>query len=309
MPRARMTATMLVIAGLIASEATAQQGGFLRIIPRAEDGDQQPEARTWRFYEPPAEIRIHLFMANESSGAIELGRAATSAAITTTVRRDGRKELAIDRQDEVASAGVDRGSLEDTLRIDAGATLDYVLKLRPAPPALFHPGIYEVTVGLSQLAGTARDDTGRRWTGRHIPETSITVVVAPPRGARERSAAFLLEGRRATRAKRPLDALSAYVRATEADPTDLAARTALGTAYLQMARYPEAIVQLEEVAAHVRADGHSPVPEQLAYAYLAVGDERNAMRVLRNTGAAEASVKSTIERFRARISAALPCSC
>jgi hypothetical protein len=193
-----MTATMLALAGLIASEATAQQGGFLRIIPRAEDGDQQPEARTWRFYEP-AEIRIHLFMANESSGAIELGRAATSAAITTTVRRDGREELAVDRQDEVARAGVDRGSLQDTLRIDAGATLDYVLQLRPAPPALFQPGIYEVTVGLSRLAGTARDDTGRRWTGRHIPATSITVVVAPPRGARERSAAFLLEGRRATR--------------------------------------------------------------------------------------------------------------
>jgi hypothetical protein len=49
---------------------------------------------------------------------------------------------------------------------------------------------------------------------------------------------------------------------------------------------------------------HRPaVPMALAYAYVAVGDESNAARVLREAGVSESKIPSDLDQFRSTIRA------
>jgi Flp pilus assembly protein TadD len=130
----------------------------------------------------------------------------------------------------------------------------------------------------------------------------VSVIVAPPTTARERAAAFRLAGTVALRGNRQAEAVQAFQRARTADPADHLSMIALGDAYLRVKRYAEAIVEFEN-ALRVMPPHRPAVPMALAYAYVAVGDESNAARVLREAGVSESKIPSDLDQFRSTIRA------
>ena len=95
------------------------------------------------------------------------------------------------------------------------------------------------------------------------------------------------------------DAAAAYSRALAADPTDGTAIVGLGTAFLILGRYAEAIPLFEQVLP--RGPSESLVFSRLAQAYLGVGDEQNALRVLRMSGLPEDRIASEVAQLRRAI--------
>jgi hypothetical protein len=74
----------------------------------------------------------------------------------------------------------------------------------------------------------------------------------------------------------------------------------LGDASLRLNRYAEATIELEN-AWRVMRRHRSGVPIRLALAYVGVGDEVNAARVLREDGVSEPRIPSRLDRFRSVI--------
>lgn len=96
--------------------------------------------------------------------------------------------------------------------------------------------------------------------------------------------------------------MQAFQRARAADPADHLSMIALGDAYLRVKRSAEAIVEFEN-ALRVMTPHRPAVPMALAYAYVAVGDESNAARVLREAGVSESRIPSNLDQFRSTIRA------
>jgi hypothetical protein len=68
-------------------------------------------------------------------------------------------------------------------------------------------------------------------------------------------------------------------------------------------RYAEAMVEFENALRLMPRRDRSAVPSLLAFAYVAVGDESNAARVLREAGVFESKIPSDLDRFRATLRA------
>ena len=95
-------------------------------------------------------------------------------------------------------------------------------------------------------------------------------------------------------------ALAAYQRALEADPTDVEAKAGLATTHIQLDQYKQAIVLYEQVPPQI-STAHSGIPRLLALAYVGVGDETNAARVLQNAGTPQQRIAAEITALRAEI--------
>lgn len=74
-------------------------------------------------------------------------------------------------------------------------------------------------------------------------------------------------------------ALTEYQKLLAADPTDLEAAAGVGSALLRLGRYKEAAQTFERALPPTRSD--SLVPQELALAYLALGEEAQAEAILR----------------------------
>jgi lipopolysaccharide biosynthesis regulator YciM len=84
--------------------------------------------------------------------------------------------------------------------------------------------------------------------------------------------------------------------AVAADPSDDASKLALAGVSIARARYEQAVALLESI---FRPRSGSHVAQMLAQAYLGVGDERNAERVLRTAGFGDAVIAAQIKELRA----------
>jgi predicted Zn-dependent protease len=135
-----------------------------------------------------------------------------------------------------------------------------------------------------------------------LRSASVSLVVAPAATAQERAAALRAAGNTALRGNRPTQAVQALQRARAEDPTDHLSMVALGDAYVRLNQYKEAIVEFEN-ALRVMPRHRSGVPMRLAMAYVAVGDDVNAARVLREDGVPEQRIPSDLDRLRATLRA------
>jgi Flp pilus assembly protein TadD len=97
--------------------------------------------------------------------------------------------------------------------------------------------------------------------------------------------------------------VQAFHRARAADPADYLSMIDLGIAHLRVNRYTEAIVEFENALRLMPRRDRSAVPSLLAFAYVALRDESNAARVLREAGVLESKIPSDLDRFRATLRA------
>jgi predicted Zn-dependent protease len=201
-----------------------------------------------------------------------------------TVNRDGRSiPISARWNRDARQAGRDAPvavSPGRSIQIDPVKGIEWRIDLQRADGTTFPAGRYAVEVAL----GDARDyvsAAGQPWLGATPRSAPVTVLVAPPATARERAAAFRLAGTIALRGNRQAEAVQAFHRARAADPADHLSMIDLGIAHLRVNRHTEAIVEFENALRLMPRRDRSAVPSLLAFAHVALGDESNAARVLR----------------------------
>ena len=166
------------------------------------------------------------------------------------------------------------------------------------------PGVYRLRINIASALSTITVD-GRPWRGRAVQDGTVIVQVDPAHTlasriaqTRIRAASLLATGRRS-------EAVKAYRALLELPPNDLGAHAGLGLALIRDGQFREGAAALEIVLPRILSE-RSTIPETLAYAYVALNDERNAERVLRfvvppaNVAAALQKLRAAVATSRAR---------
>jgi hypothetical protein len=292
---------------LACTVVAAQPSGVLRTVVLVNDAvPQTSEPRLFRLYETPEQLTLLLTLANESSDIVFVDHGGLERDVRFSVNRDGRSFPITARWNpDTRQAGLDAPasvSLGSSVRIDPDRGVEWRIDLQRADGMRFPSGRYAIEVALGDARSHVSTAAGQPWRGAALRSTSVSVIVALPATAREQATAFRSAGTLALRGNRQPEAVQAFQRARKADPTDHLSMIALGDAYLRVNRYAEAIVEFEN-ALPIMPAHRSGVPMRLALAYVAVGDESNATRVLRAAGVPEQRIPSNLDQFRSTIRA------
>lgn len=127
--------------------------------------------------------------------------------------------------------------------------------------------------------------------------SSFTLVISAARTARERAAAIRHAGRIAADAGRLGEAVTQFRAAVDADTNDKGARNLLGMMYLRLGRYRDAADTLQ-VLMRDRVVEQSTVPQNLAEAYIGLGDDAKAATVLSVLGWSDTATAKELARLR-----------
>jgi tetratricopeptide (TPR) repeat protein len=286
----------------------AQRSGLLRTFVVVSDAEpQRSEPRLYRVYETVEQFTLLLTLANDSSEIALVDQAALERDVRFTVNRDGRNvPITVRWNPDTRQAGRDEPvtvTPGSSSRMDPGMGVEWRIDLQPENGSRFPAGRYAIEIALGDPRDHISTAAGQSWGGTASRRASVSVIVAPPATARERAAAFRAAGTIALRENRQAEAVQMFQRARAADPSDHMSMSDLGDAYLRVKRYAEAVVEFENALRVMPRRGHSPVPMQLAQAYVGLGDELNATRVLREQGMSETKISFELNQYRATIRA------
>jgi hypothetical protein len=296
----------LIALSTCAAVTAAQRSGVLRTVVLVRDAEPQPsEPRLYRLYETLEQFTLLLTLANDSSEIAFVDQAALERDVLFSVNRDGRNlPITVRWNPDTWQAGtpvsVTPGS---SSRMDPGMGVEWRIDLQPENGSRFPAGRYAIEIALGDPRDHISTAAGQSWGGTASRRASVSVIVAPPATERERAAAFRSAGAIAIRENRQAESVQLFQRARSADPSDHLSMIALGDAYLRVKRYAEAVVEFENALRVMPRRGRSPVPMQLALAYVGLGDELNATRVLRELGMSETKISSELNQYRATIRA------
>jgi hypothetical protein len=184
-------------------------------------------------------------------------------------------------------------------QLQPGEWIEWQASLRRADGSAWERGEYRLSIDVAAALKMLR--TGAKpFTGRAEPGGIVTVRILPGSSAAAAKARHLREGHKALTERRFPSAIGSYRAAAGLDGSDRAVRGLLGQALVAAGEYKEGAAALE-LALPLALDGEkSAIPDTLAFAYLAVGDESNARRVLLLTGP-PAAVTSRLERLQKQL--------
>jgi tetratricopeptide (TPR) repeat protein len=298
----------LIALSACSAVAAAQRSGVLRTVVLVSDADPQPsEPRLYRVYETVEQFTLLLTLANDSSEIVFVDQAALERDVRFTVNRGGQNvPITVRWNPDTWQAGRDTPvtvTPGSSSRMDPGMGVEWRIDLQPENGSRFPAGRYAIEIALGDPRDHISTAAGQSWGGTALRRTSVSVIVAPAATARERAAAFRGAGTIAIRENRQTEAVQMFQRARAADPSDHMSMIHLGDAYLRVKRYAEAVVEFENALRVMPRWGRSPVPMQLALAYVGLGDELNAARVLREQGMSEPMISSELNQYRATIRA------
>ena len=189
--------------------------------------------------------------------------------------------------------------LSEIIAVPSGATVTWNLRVSRTDGLAFGPGQYGFAFGMQNLERAVQRSDGGVWTGR-IPGKggAIGMVLTAPVQRSDVVAMHTAVANDAMRYGAYEDALSAFERAVAADPTATTARTGVAAMNVALNRYSVAVSVLERLLAEKPAGDTRPISEMLASAYVGVGDEQAATRILRNLGWPEERVSLKLEQIR-----------
>jgi hypothetical protein len=173
-------------------------------------------------------------------------------------------------------------------------SLEWHASLRRTDKLAWSEGDYEIRIDMTQALANLQV-SGKPWTGRAERYGTIAVRIAEEDSLKARKMTLLLDLAEATRERRYRDAVTISRNLVKLDPTDRGSHASLGRALVANGEFKEAITELEIASA---VSDRGPVPEALAFAYVALGDEINAARVLRLV-TTEDRVPAELTRLRA----------
>jgi hypothetical protein len=286
---------------VMAATVNAQAVGRMRLFVEAPGGDVVgAEPRTYRLYETPDHLTLKISLELASGDAVRITPGDMSRLVRFSLQSEPQLPLVanwdpqvrFDGSRQLVAPGAD-------VRMDVGRSSEWVVTLRRRDQQIFEARRYTVVIAFPEGLRGSRSDDGRPWNGHLFgSQMTISLVVGPPSGdLRERTAALRQAGRVADANNQPDEALRTYQAALAIDPKDSRALLAMGDLYLRVRRYSDAITALQPLARTPTVE-KSPVPYMLARAYLAVGDEANAVLTLRNAGIPAGQIQSNVQDLR-----------
>jgi hypothetical protein len=189
--------------------------------------------------------------------------------------------------------------INDEIRLGPREGFSWTLRVRPVD-GLFDVGEYEVRVSIAAALGGVLTADRAQWTVDAIRDNRWRFLVQPPRTSQETVMMYRQRARAALNEGRLNDAIPYFTSAVAAVPGDPLSWVDLGNTYLRLNRYRDAIAAYEgyeklSTPAQLCSSGSAHFPLMLAY--VAVGDEANAIRVLWLCGRSE-TVATQLQSLR-----------
>jgi tetratricopeptide (TPR) repeat protein len=280
-----------------------------RAIPfPSTERDSAP--RTHRLYENSVgALELRLGVVNDSLVPLLLDHRKLRSLIgVVTTRLDEAIDAKIEWQSDMRIlAGADYvTTAADALglvRLDPGEALTWDLRIRRSDVEPFAEGPYRVFVSLKAALSAFAALDGTSLSGwSFLDETDFTVIVRAPDSIDDRWRSAMTRGDLALEERNIQAALNSYSVALQLKPNDDFTKYAIAVAYGGLGRYRDAILLLQDIR---RTRGlTASIAQLLARAYVAVGEEANAVRVLQEGGFAgprlDAEVGSMREAERKR---------
>jgi hypothetical protein len=294
--------TVVLVVGL-ANHANAQSQSLFWWIVGIDKSERVTTAATPTFVLYGDQDSLELrwtFKNDEGTEVVSVVPATLQAAIKVNEGSGGRLTQAVltwAPGGKLLSSGVEVpiGS-QETLELSPGDSFEWSSVVRRQDSVAWTPGEYGLTIDMAQALSTLTSN-GMPWRGRAASNWSITFRISQLNSLSSRKAALRLEGARELAAGNAAAAVNRFRAMVKMDPSDPDGYARLGHALMETGQYKEAVVALE-VALPFALQDRSALPERLAYAYVKMGDDANATRVLRQI-VPESQVPSRLARLRA----------
>jgi tetratricopeptide (TPR) repeat protein len=266
-----------------------------------KDADRLVQEVGYRAFREVQRLELWFSLRNESAETVYIDQQRLHAAFGLEIRNGAGGIPMSVRWSEDAVMGV--GDAVDqavpllrteTLALEPRGFARWTVSTERVDGEMFTAGRYVVTVEARSARAAMRTADGRPWLGR-IPErfAEFAVTVRLPTSRAEQARVHEMEGDSACWRGALDEAIAAYRRQIEVDPSSLRAREMLGLLNVRLGRYREAIPWLEQVLA--TGNRAEVLFKTTARAFLGVGDKGNALRVLRMAGISESQVASELE--------------
>jgi hypothetical protein len=187
-----------------------------------------------------------------------------------------------------------------TLEPGSRLTLDGVIQKRGDDDSSFGFGEQRLTINLERAVRSLQTPLGTPWVGRYVESGDVTLRVIEVRTAIDARRKRLADASKAMARDDAKAALQDYLQLIQQNPSDIAAHTGAGQAYMELRRFREAIAEFELVLPNYVGE-RSMLPDWLAYSYLSVGEDQKAEALLVSTYGNEAG-RRQLQQFRAAAS-------
>jgi tetratricopeptide (TPR) repeat protein len=281
-----------VLCGNLATAQSAQDRVSLRWITTLDRALPTSQAFHHSLMGVQQELVFHLSLGNFEGGTV-YGIDRIPSNILVNVNRDG-KSVSITEQVAFTKPAP---SLLVT-----GDEVEILITIRPNSDPSFTFGDYTIRLDLSGVFRELQREDGSPWVGRAKMEETRHLEIRPVSTMADRAAFLGVEGNfwlGKHDAGRALPYLDELVRLK---PEDWRANAAVGAAYLRLRRYSDAAVFLERsLPGWLRLTERRGdlVPNELASAYLVLGREAEAIRVLRAAGLTATQIPERLRVLRA----------
>jgi tetratricopeptide (TPR) repeat protein len=296
----------LVATLMVATSAPvgAQDSGLLRTTIGMPDTDEFFAANMTghRSYVELDALVFTILTTNQSTAPLVVDQVKLREAYTALVRGQEAIPVRVRWSDEIqtydSNDPVPTSELEQIL-IEPRNFVRWTLMLERVDGQPFTWGEYVVFLNVGNLRPAVKTLDGGTWGGR-LPTAGIYERIVSVKAPRSPAETARLHGIAAGRAFERGDyeaQLQSMLLAAAADPS---LTDNLALVYLATGRYKEAISGFERIAAR-RGLTDPAVHRLLAQAYLGVGDEANARRVLSMAGLPSSAQTAELESARQRV--------
>jgi hypothetical protein len=297
----------LLVAVLVATAAqtlAATQDGdgpvMIRVYPtRAET--PEPRLDLYRVFVETEALPIRVALFNESERPIRIDQEKVQKGLVISVSgADGEIPITLHWSNELRLPNSPKPVPTppgDQVALAEGRGMEWTVAIAKVSGTAFRAGEYQLSYRSPGVREGIVNGDGSPWKGIvGNGDFTLTLKLLPPTTPAESARMHGLVAAEALEQRDLTAALDAYSRATAADPTNGGALAGKAGVLMQLKRYREAIPLYEAVLAG--RFGERPLSRFLAQAYVGVGDEGNAIRVLRISGLSEAAVNSEMQNLR-----------
>jgi tetratricopeptide (TPR) repeat protein len=260
----------------------------------------QMTARAFRLYQASDEMKLSFIFSNDSNEPIGLPLESFARGVAFQAADGSNKPIdVLATWEPVFRRGGQEGVWDvaqpAALPLQPDESIGWDVVMRRPTGETFAEGTYRIHVRLTSALATIQDTSGKPWNGRGAQETDLEVILLPPRTSLDTGLMYQFNGRRLLRENRVAEAVDRFRQATAADPTHEQHWMYLGSAYLRLGQFRNAIEPLERAVA--LATGPAVAARLLAHAYVGVREEVQARRALRRGGVPESAIPAELNRL------------
>ena len=279
---------------------------YLRWSVEVVDGLQAENGVTFDAFGERSEVPLRVTFINEETDQVLLVQPSFIDNVDVTWHHDGRAVPVTIQWRAAEVIAPDEITIPVALRIaialEPGGrlTLDAVIQKGGNDDSAFGLGEHRLTLNLQRAVRSLQSPLGTPWVGRYVESGDITVRVIEARTETDARRKRLADASKAMARDDANAALREYLQLVQQDPSDIAAHTGAGQAYMELGRFKEAIAEFELVLPN-NVGERSLLPGWLAYSYLSVGEDQKAETLLVSTYGNEAG-RRQLQQFRAAAS-------